>query len=80
MTGEGRLELLKRVVARHQYEEVPCGPGRTPLLIDVQTANAMLTIHSELGSENRHKYLHLSWPRAVDITWKLVAKIQEGSH
>lgn len=50
-------------------EDVPRPSGT---LIDLQTANVLVTIHDRLSEENRAKLLALPVMRAATIAWKLV--------
>lgn len=42
--------------------------------VDVQTANAVCTVHDALSEENRAKLLSMPLPRACDIAWKVLSR------
>lgn len=42
------------------------------VILDVQTANVLVTVHGALGPENRDKFIRLSLKRAVTAAWRCV--------
>jgi hypothetical protein len=52
------LKRLKQIVEEHQYQEFTWtnDPEEEPVLVDVQTANALLTIYNALNSKNQKTF------------------------
>jgi hypothetical protein len=51
-------------------EPVPPPDG---VLIDIQTANAIVAVYDALSPENREKFTAMSLEKAATVAWKLVA-------
>lgn len=49
-------------------------PAPAGVLVDIQTANAIVTVYDALSEANRAKFTALSVDRAADVAWKLVAR------
>lgn len=65
------MELIatcKRIILRSQYEVVD------GVMIDLQTANAIVTVADALSDESRAKLDAMSPERAGEIAWKLVSR------
>lgn len=73
MTGSEFLEACRRVVRNRQYEELDQGDGGEPVVLDMQTANAVITVHDHLKPENQKVFLEMPPWRMVDVAWKLLA-------
>ena len=52
--GTRVLDELRTIVANHQWARVKV--GRTPIAIDAQTANVMVTVHDALAPENAPRF------------------------
>ena len=61
---------LKRAIREKQYFKVK-EEGRT-VLVDMQTANAILTVRDALSAKSREKFNSMSLSRQGAIAWKLV--------
>ena len=42
------------------------------VLMDMQTANAIMKVHKALNGSNRKKYEKLSISKMADVAWKLI--------
>ena len=42
------------------------------VIVDMQTANAILKVHKALNTANRKKYEKLSISKMADVAWKLI--------
>ena len=88
-TASNRGEILDYVLKNHAAvwvdQEKPlnlCGTGRddlkltmgSPLLLDMQTANAIKTVRDNLMEANRIKYDGMSWARAALFAWQQFSK------
>ena len=71
------IELLERIVNEHTYREVGW-KDETPLLVDVTTANAMLTVYRALSSRNQARFASMiqqnkgRFCQLVDFCWEQV--------
>jgi hypothetical protein len=63
----GRIETLRRIVERHQYEEIE------GFEMDVMTASAMVAVHDALSPANQERFDAIPLPRLVDFCWKQVS-------
>ena len=63
-TANADIELARRVVERHQHEGG----------LDVQTANAIMTVWNALSVEQRAKFEAMSLTQKANVAWKLVSK------
>jgi hypothetical protein len=66
-----REERLRWILKEHQATEIE------GFVVDVVTANMLLSIADKLNEQNRGRFLRLSLPRAVEVGWKLVQRSQE---
>ncbi len=66
---EEKINRLREIVKEHQCEKLE------GTLIDVQTANVILTVHDskDLSEENRQKFVNLPLRQMASIAWKLVS-------
>jgi hypothetical protein len=53
-------------------QDNPDIPEPDAMLVDIQTANLLVTVHEALSEQQRDKFLGLSVERAVDVAWRLV--------
>lgn len=67
---------LKHIVSVHQAEEFEWKDGK--LLVDVQTANVLVTLHEALGNENK-KFMEskleeslATFQQTVNFAWSKV--------
>jgi hypothetical protein len=63
-----KIDQLRNIVSSHSFGEVE------GVEIDVQTANAIVTIYDNLGDQNKVKYINSSIDKMADIAWKLLSK------
>lgn len=66
MTVAEKLNMFEEVLNNHSYQEVD------GILVDVQSANAVLTVYEALGEANKEKFINEPIHRMMDIAWKLV--------
>ena len=62
------IEQIRRIVEQHQYEEVD------GVLVDAQTAQAIVAVYDALKPENQVKFAAMDVTRAGLVAWKLVSK------
>lgn len=62
------IETCRRIVANQTAEKFD------GIIIDMQSANAVVTVHDALGPERRVKFTSLNPIRAVEIAWKLISR------
>lgn len=60
------IETCENIVERHQALKVQ------GTLLDVQTAQAILTVHAALNDENKARLAAMEPHKAGQIAWKLV--------
>lgn len=75
---------IREILATHSYACLGAGPhvyGNDDDLahlrgdvVDVQTANAIVTVFDALNEENRAKLQRLPITRAADVAWKLCSR------
>lgn len=53
MKGKDLLEVCRRVVSNHQYEEIEIMPGSI-IVLDVQTANMVCTVYDNLKKNKKN--------------------------
>ena len=61
-----RMDELRRIVAEHEAATVD------GVVVDVQSANAILTVYEALDNEQRMMYLTVDVARMARIAWRLV--------
>lgn len=61
-----KIELMKEIIGSHSYKEIE------GTIIDVQTANAIITVYEALGEENKQKFTSHNISTMANIAWKLV--------
>lgn len=62
------IDRARAIVAAHSAEEID------GVLLDVQTAAAIVTVHDALNETNRAKFAALTLPVMAAVAWKLVTK------
>jgi len=60
------LKKLKEIIKNKQYDKIG---GR---IVDMTTANAILTVHGALSLDQRKRFLSMPIDKIVEFTWKLV--------
>lgn len=66
------LAKLTEIVESHTYDELPAYDGGPEVVVDVVTANMLLTVHDALNDENKAKFASMPLAAAVELGWKLV--------
>jgi hypothetical protein len=61
-----KIDKIKDIVKKKQYKRIG------GVIVDMQTANAILKVHKALNAANRKKYERLPVSKMADIAWKLV--------
>ncbi len=72
-TGEARFERLAKMVKEHKYTTFAYDNPDGALMVDVQTANLLVTVAKALNPTNRAKFLAMDLGMMVDVAWKLVS-------
>ena len=57
-----------------ETDEVLGRPEPEGVLVDIQTANVLVTVHDALNERSREKFTALPIDRAVTIAWQLVTQ------
>lgn len=57
---------MKRIVENRQYEEI------NGIAVDMQTANAVITVYNAINKKNKKKFSKLPLTVMVDLTWKMI--------
>lgn len=65
---KGVIEDLREIVKEQQYKELG------GYVIDVQSANLILTLHDSLNPKNKERLLNLSLPEAQRVSIKLLGR------
>jgi len=65
-SGNERISAIRRILERKQYEKVDGS------MIDLMTAQAIVTVHDALSVENQAKFVGMPAGRMATIAWKLV--------
>lgn len=66
-------DYLELTEEEQQEIEPPRG-----IIVDIQTANLLVTVHDALTEPNRTTFLAMSLERAVSIAWRLVTPKAEA--
>lgn len=61
------IQQLRGIVNNFSAEEID------GYLVDVQTANAIVTVYDALKEENKEKFINCSIDKMASIAWKLVS-------
>ncbi len=62
------IEKCRRIIANHQYETIQ---GE---MIDVQTANCLVTIHDNLKEQNQDKFSNMSIRQQITVMSRMINK------
>jgi len=62
------IKIMKRIVENRQYEMY------NDVAIDMQTANAVMTVFNALNKKNKKKFSKLSLSQLVNVSWKIISK------
>ena len=60
------IDKIKDIVKKKSYKRIG------GVIVDMQTANAILKVHKALNPANRKKYEKLSISKMADVAWKLI--------
>ena len=60
------IDKIKDIVNKKQNKRIG------GVIVDMQTANAIMKVHKALNAANRKKYEKLSISKMADIAWKLI--------
>jgi hypothetical protein len=60
------IDKIKDIVKKKSYKRIG------GVIVDMQTANAILKVHKALNPANRKKYEKLSISKMADVAWKLM--------
>ena len=61
-----KIDKIKDIVKKKQNKRIG------GVIVDMQTANAILKVHKALNGANRKKYERLPISKMADVAWKLV--------
>lgn len=62
-----KLDKLRQIVSEHQYQKID------GVIVDVVTANAILTIYDAMKKEeNKEKYLSMDIRKMASVAWKFL--------
>lgn len=64
------LDEVRRVRDEHQASDD----------LDVQTANAILTVHDALSGWKREQFAALDMDQAAQASWKVLGQLRKGMH
>jgi len=62
------FKIMRRIVENRQYEEYK------GIAIDMQTANAVITVYDLLNKKNKKKLSKLNLFTLVNVCWKIIKK------
>lgn len=62
----GKLDKLRQIVKEHQYQKIE------GVLVDVVTANAILTIYDAINDTNKAKFIALPIDKMASVAWKVL--------
>ena len=65
-TFEADIKDIGQIVKKRQYKKID---GVT---VDMQTANAIMTVYKALSQSNKKKFVKLPIKKMADVAWKLV--------
>jgi ribosomal protein L20A (L18A) len=63
-----KIDQLKQIVSDFSMGEVE------GVEVDVQTANAIVTVYNALGSENKERFINSPIEKMASISWQLVTR------
>lgn len=64
--NESVIDDIKNIVKKRQSKKIK------GYLVDMQTANAIMTVYNALNISNKKKFEKLSIKKMADVSWKLV--------
>jgi len=64
--NESLIDDIKGIVKNRQSKKI------AGYLVDMQTANAIVTVHKALNKSNRKKFEKLPIKKMAEVSWKLV--------
>ena len=67
-----RIDALRWVLEHHQCALVE------GVAVDVQSANAIVTVYDNLSEKNKPKFLAMPIGKMGDVAWQVIAKVQRG--
>lgn len=62
-----RIEALKRIITDKQFEMIE------GVLVDMQTAHAIISVYEALNPENQEKFMSYSMETMGHKAWKVIA-------
>lgn len=68
MTNDSIIKTCREILSNHEARLID------NQWVDVQTANAIVTVYEALNKENKVKFLGFGLMRMADVAWKLVSK------
>ena len=60
------IKIMERIVKNRQYEMI------NDVVVDMQTANMIMTIYNAVNKKNKKKFSKLSLNKMVAIGWKII--------
>jgi hypothetical protein len=66
-----RIEMLREIVSQWQSKRIRIDGHK--VYVDATTAAACVSVYDALNETNKEKYISLTWPKFVSVTWRLVA-------
>lgn len=71
--ARSKLGILRQIVAEHQAMKIKDTVSGKMMLVDVQTARAILGVYEKLNDANRAKYLACDICKMGLLAWRLHA-------
>lgn len=71
------IQQLREAVTEHSYLEF--GDKDDPILIDVQTANAIVSVYDALSDKNKEKYCKYPIETMGFMAWELISRQRKAS-
>jgi len=65
------IDTCRQVLVDRQYQTVD------GMLLDAQTANAIVTVHDNLNATNRAKFLARPTPQVAHLAWSILERQAE---
>lgn len=60
------IDKCREIIKSHQFQEI------NGVVVDAQTARAIITVYDALSPENQEKFASMSIGKMSSIAWKLV--------
>jgi hypothetical protein len=67
------IQVMRRIVANHQFERVACPVTKKKSIVDATTANAICFVYDNISDASKAKYAAESLPRMASIAYTLKA-------